>query len=82
MTDLTRRIAILREVDAWFAERGFGLILTQEEGKYWAHLFPKQSLQVNAPRYGRGPTPEAAAESARERYQIEEEGADPGTFSS
>lgn len=72
VTELNRRIAALREVDAWFAERGFGLILTQEDNDYWAHLFPKQSLQVSAPRYGRGSSPEAAAESARERYREEE----------
>jgi hypothetical protein len=74
ITELTRGIEILRDVDRWFNERGFGLILTEEEGKWWAHLFPKASLQVSVPRYGGGDTPEGAAQSARERYREEEEG--------
>jgi hypothetical protein len=60
------------DVDRWFGKRGFGLILTEEDGEYWAHLFPKQSLQVSIPRYGRGASPDAAAEDARERYQEEQ----------
>jgi hypothetical protein len=75
VTELTKRIERLRAVDEWFANRGFGLYLSQEDGEYWAHLFSKQSLQVGAPRYGRGQTPEDAAESARHRYGVEEEGA-------
>jgi hypothetical protein len=74
MTDLTRRTEVLRDVDAWFAARGFGLVLTEGGDEYWAHLFPKSSLQIYARRYGRGPSPEAAADSARERYRVEEEG--------
>ena len=74
MTELTRRIAILRDVDAWFAERGFGLILTQEGETYWAHLFPKESLIVSVPKYGRGESPEGAALRARDRYAVEQEG--------
>ncbi len=76
MTDLNRRIEILRDVDNWFGERGFGLILTKEDNDYWAHLFPKTSLEVTVPRYGRGSSPEAAAERARERFKEEEEGAE------
>jgi hypothetical protein len=49
VTELTRRFEILHDVDKWFAERGFGLILTLDGDEYWAHLFPKQSLQINAP---------------------------------
>lgn len=75
VTELTKRIERLRAVDGWFADRGFGLYVSQEDGEYWAHLFSKQSLQVGAPHYGRGPTPEDAAESARRRYEGEEEGA-------
>jgi hypothetical protein len=74
VTELTRRIAILREVDAWFGERGFGLILTEEDGEYWAHLFPKSSLIVSVPKYGRGRSQEEAAERARGRFKIEQEG--------
>jgi hypothetical protein len=72
MTELTRRFETLRDVDAWFAHRGFGIILTEEDGEYWAHLFSKQSLQMTAPRYGSGRLPEEAVESARERYKVEE----------
>ena len=75
MTELTRRFEVLSDVDSWFAHRGFGLILTQEDGEYCAHVFSKRSLQMTAPRYGRGHLPEEAAESARERYKVEEEGA-------
>ncbi len=72
--DLNRRRAILREVDEWFGERGFGLILTIEDNEYWAHLFSKDSLQIGVPHYGRGPSPEVAAERARSRYRVEQEG--------
>ena len=77
MTDVTRRIATLRDVDGWFSDRGFGLVLTGEDGEYWAHLFPKSSLIVSVPRYGHGRSPEEAAESARGRYKVEQEGVDP-----
>jgi len=42
VTEVTRRVAILREIDDWFGERGFGLILTEEDGAYWAHLSQNQ----------------------------------------
>lgn len=74
MTELTRRVERLRVVDDWFGQRGFGLIISEEDGEFWAHLFGKQSLQVTVPRYGRGLTPEEAAESARQRYRVEQEG--------
>ncbi len=72
MTELTDRIARLRAVDDWFAERGFGLLLTIEDGEHWAHLFPKTSPMISVPKYGRGATPEQAAEDARHRYEAEE----------
>jgi hypothetical protein len=74
MTDATHRLTVLSDIDRWFGERGFGLVLVREDGEYWAHLFPKKSLQISAPRYGRGPTPEAAAQSARDRFREEEVG--------
>lgn len=73
MTERTRRIERLREVDDWFAQRGFGLIFTEEDGEFWSHLFPKQSLQVTVPRNGRGDTPDDAAESARKRFRTQHE---------
>jgi len=72
VNELTRRVAILRDVDGWFGERGFGLILTEEDGEYWAPLFPKTSLIVSVPKYGRGRSQEEAAESARGRYKVEQ----------
>jgi len=73
VTELTDRIAALKEVDDWFRGRGFGLVLSEKDGEYWAHLFSPASLQIFAPNYGRGASPEAAAESARDRYKIEQE---------
>jgi len=72
MTSANQRRQILMEVDAWFAERGFGMVLSKDKDGYWADLFSKQSLEVTIPRYGRGTTPEEAAESARTRYRTEE----------
>lgn len=72
MTELTRRFEILRDVDDWFAQRGFGLVIMKGPSDYSANLFSKGSLQVTASEYGVGPTPEAAAERARERFREEE----------
>ena len=72
MTDLNMRFARLAEIDRWFGDRGFGIILSRDDEGYWAHLFPKRSLEVTVPRYGRGTTPEEAAESAQYRYVVEE----------
>jgi hypothetical protein len=71
-TEAIDRVARLRVVGDWFAQRGFGILLTVEDGEHWAHLFPKSSLMLAAPKYGRGATPELAAESARRRYELEE----------
>ena len=72
VTEASDRIARLRKVNSWFGERGFGILLTQQDGEYWAHVFPKSSLMIAAPTFGRGPTPELAAERARQRYEVEE----------
>ena len=72
MTELTRRFEILRDVDDWFAQRGFGVVISKGPSDYTATLFSKRSLEVTAPEYGFGPTPEAAAEGARDRYREEE----------
>ena len=62
----------LRELDDWFRDRGMSLLITREEGECWAHLLSARSLEVFAPRYGRGTSPEDAAARARERYEIEQ----------
>jgi hypothetical protein len=72
VTEPSDRVARLRAVDNWFAERGFGIVITRDNREYWAHLFPKTSLLIAAPKYGRGATPELAAERARHRYEVEE----------
>ena len=72
MTESTERIAALKEVDSWFRGHGYGLVLTEEADGFWAHLFPLASLQIAAPKYGHGATPEEAAVSARHRYKVEE----------
>jgi len=72
VTDLTDRVRRLQDVDAWFGGHGFGLVVVDEDGEWWALLFSKQSLQIGAPRYGRGGTPEEAAESARSRFKEEQ----------
>jgi hypothetical protein len=68
----TDRIARLRVVHHWFGERGFGILVTVEDGEYLAHLFRKSSLMIGAPKNGPGTTSELAAESARQRYELEE----------
>jgi hypothetical protein len=73
VTKPTDRIAALKDVDQWFRNRGFGIILTEEDGEFWGHLFSLSSLQITVPKYGRGRTPEGAAQSARDRYKIEQE---------
>jgi hypothetical protein len=81
MTRLTRAGTLSRTssnnpavlaIDAWFAERGFAIVLTKEGAEYWAHLVSASSREIAGPRYGRGATPEEAAESARHRYETEE----------
>jgi hypothetical protein len=72
VTELTERYRRLQLVDEWFAERGFGFVISHAEGRYWADLFSKRGFQVTAPKYGGGKTPEDAAESARQRYDEEQ----------
>jgi hypothetical protein len=60
-------------VAAWFDARGFGLGLSQEGAVWWARLTPKANPESVIDRYGKGDTPVAAAQRARERYEHEQE---------
>jgi hypothetical protein len=59
-------------VAAWFDARGFGLVLSQEGAVWWARLTPKATPESVIDRYGKGDTPVAAAQRARERYEHEQ----------
>jgi len=61
------RVASLRALEDWSAERGFGILVSIEVGEHWAHLFPKTSLMIAVPKYGRGATPELARARHRTR---------------
>ncbi len=63
----------LQAIVEWFAKRGFGLRLTREdEDLVWADLTQQSTGDVVVPRFGRGETPLAAAERAKQRYEQEE----------
>ena len=68
----TRQRSRIGDVEAWFAEIGYGLLIDHADGLYWAAL--TRGSGVMAPRYGRGSEPEEAAESARSRYRVEQLG--------
>jgi hypothetical protein len=59
-------------VAAWFDARGFGLVLSQEGAVWWARLTPKANPESVIDRYGKGDTPVAAAQRAREQYEHEQ----------
>ena len=46
----------------------------QGGGRLLRQSFSRRSLEITAPDYGFGATPEAAADGARERYKEEEGG--------
>ena len=46
-------------------------MLSQEGAVWWARLTPKANPESVIDRYGKGDTPVAAAERARERYEHE-----------
>ncbi|MGH2465820.1 MAG: hypothetical protein ACRDGI_10200, partial [Candidatus Limnocylindrales bacterium] len=59
--------------ETWFAQRGFGLqVLPDAEGVIWASLTRLETGEVFWPRYGQGASIESAAQSARERYELEQ----------
>jgi hypothetical protein len=61
--------------DQWLLGQGFlGRTEQDDTGEYWAHLIGEQSEQIIAPKYGRGPTAQAATTSARHRYESEQLG--------
>ena len=48
-------------------------MLSQEGAVWWARLTPKANPESVIDRYGKGDTPVAAAQRARERYEHEQE---------
>jgi hypothetical protein len=63
----------LRAVTEWFADRGFGLKLMQDEGNlFWADLTRLTDGQIVAPKFGHGETHLAAASRAKQRYEQEQ----------
>jgi hypothetical protein len=64
----------LADVDDWFAERGFGILVEREDNEFWVHLTSRRTFEIFHPRYGRGTTRGEAARRARERYRFEQEG--------
>jgi hypothetical protein len=63
---------VFAEISAWFRDRGFDLAVAVENGVWWAKLTPVGNPAGAMTRYGRGDTPEAAAQRARERYGQEQ----------
>jgi hypothetical protein len=59
-------------VEEWFSRRGYSIAISGEKGVFWAGLVNATGRLVT-PRYGRGADPSAAAESARQRFIVEEE---------
>jgi hypothetical protein len=87
----TDNVAALKDVNAWFAERGFGITPStkdyseQVRASPWAkraksqdhHAWvdlTKSDGSVVSPGYGSGATLADAANSARRRWQAEQEG--------
>ena len=61
---------------AWFAEKGFRLLVVQElpetQPDYSADLLSSDGERRLQTRYGCGTTPGEAALSARRRYEVEQ----------
>ena len=55
----------------WFGDLGYEVLVSEEDGVYWAALKSIAS-GVMVPRYGRGATPADAADRARQRYLEEQ----------
>ena len=61
------------DIIAWFEQRGFGVRINRErDDLVWADLTRLPSGRIVAPKYGRGETPLSAAQSAKQRYAVEQ----------
>jgi hypothetical protein len=58
-------------IEDWFSSRGFKLVISEDDGVFWAALV-NATGGIVAPRYGRGHDAIEAAERARERFLVEE----------
>jgi hypothetical protein len=61
----------IADVSAWFRERGWELILSQESGEWTASLKPPRRKKGDFSRFASGDTAEVAALRARERAEQE-----------
>jgi hypothetical protein len=59
-----------QSVEEWFLSRGFAVKISEEDGEFWLALV--RGADVVAPRYGRGSTPDEAADRAKQRYLEEQ----------
>lgn len=63
----------LEQIARWFADRGFALRFTRDDGHLvWADLARLSSGNVVAPLFGRGESEIEAARRARQRYEQEQ----------
>lgn len=60
----------------WFEKLGFKVIVSEVDSEYAADFVSVPSNRVATRRYGVGDTPEAAIESARRRYFVEQIGSE------
>jgi hypothetical protein len=66
-------MATVAEVEDWFRDQGFGIVVRQnDDADWWADLTRLPSGETVAPLYGRGDSADAAASSARQRYETEQ----------
>jgi hypothetical protein len=76
MTDQRDRDDAIHAVDAWFASRRFHIVVRHDAGLWAADLYNRAGDLV-AESYGRANTPDGAAERARERWSVEQDGGSP-----
>jgi hypothetical protein len=69
MSDVNDEMA---DVQAWFHEKGFRVDVREEAGVFWADMISLATLQVLAPKYGRGDSAAAASYRAKERFRQEQ----------
>ena len=56
----------------WLRHRGFGIVVEEHDGTFWAHLTRFLSDDVVARDFGRGDSRSEAMERARSRYEAEQ----------
>jgi len=75
--EVPRRWLEALDTATWFDKLGFRVVVNEDEsGGYQADFVNSSSTRSATRRYGVGETPEAAIESARGRYFVEEIGSE------